>query len=299
MDRLLAMQVFVRVVEANGFTRAAESLKMPKAFVTTLIQQLESRLGIKLLNRTTRHVSVTADGAAYYERCVRILADVEETEQSLGHVRRAPAGRLRVDVPASIGRTLFAQALPGFFVRYPEIKLEMGCTDRPIDLLEEGVDCVVRGGTLPDSGYVARRVGELEMVTCATPSYLAHYGVPATPEELASHRHINYFSSKTGKIFEFDFERNGSRVSFAADGPIAVNDSNAYLALGLTGLGIMQIPRYAVRDELAKGALVQVLPEWRSEPIPLHVLYPQNRHLSNKVRVFVDWVAEIFADLEQ
>jgi len=293
------MQVFVRVVETNGFTRAAESLQMPKASVTTQIQQLEARLGIKLLNRTTRHVSVTADGAAYYERCVRILADIEETEQSLGNKRRAPAGRLRVDVPAFAGRSIFAPALPVFFARYPDIQLEMGCTDRPIDLLEEGVDCVVRGGALPDSGLVARRVGELEMVTCATPSYLRRFGVPLAPADLAGHKHVNYFSSKTGKIFEFDFERDGERVAFPVDGHVAVNDSNAYLAIGLTGLGIMQIPRYAVRAELVSGALVQILPDWRSEPIPVHVLYPQNRHLSNKVRVFVDWVAEIFADLPQ
>lgn len=294
------MQVFVRVVEANGFTRAAESLQMPKASVTTLIQQLEARLGIKLLNRTTRHVSVTADGAAYYERCVRILADIEETEQALSNVRRAPAGRLRVDVPAFAGRALFAPALPDFFARYPEIRLEMGCTDRPIDLLEEGVDCVVRGGPLPDSsGYIARRVGELEMITCATPGYLERHGVPQTPADLVRHRHVNYFSSKTGRIFDFDFERDGERVAFPVDGLIAVNDSNAYLAIGLTGLGIMQMPRYAVREELADGRLVRILPEWRSDPIPIHVMYPQNRHLSNKVRIFVDWVAELFADLPQ
>ncbi|SRR6266581_1789661 len=299
MDRLLAMQVFVRVVEANGFTRAAESLQMPKASVTTLIQQLEGRLGIKLLNRTTRHVSVTADGAAYYERCVRILGDVEETEQALGKVRRAPAGRLRVDVPAAAGRHVFAPALPSFFERYPDIRLEMGCTDRPVDLLEEGVDCVVRGGLLPDSGLVARRVGELEMVTCATPGYLDRYGTPQTPADLARHRHVNYFSSKTGRILEFDFARNGERLAFVADGPVAVNDGDAYVALGRAGLGIMQVPRYMVRKDLADGRLLAVLPEWHSDPLPVHVMYPQNRHLSAKVRVFVDWVAEVFADLQK
>lgn len=290
------MQVFVRVVEANGFTRAAESLHMPKASVTTLIQQLEQRLGVKLLNRTTRHVSVTADGAAYYERCVRILADIDETEQTLGSVRRAPAGRLRVDVPASAGRRLFAPRLPEFFARYPDIRLEMGCTDRPIDLLEEGVDCVVRGGTLPDSGYVARRVGELAQITCATPAYLAQFGTPRTPQDLLEHRNVNYFSSKTGRILEFDFARKGESLAFEVPGVVAVNDGDAYFALGLTGLGIMQVPYVQAEDALARGELVQVLADWQVAPIPVHVLYPQNRHLSNKVRVFVDWVAEVFAD---
>lgn len=298
MDRLHGMQVFVQVVDSGGFTRAAEALRLPKATVTTLIQNLESHLGVKLLNRTTRQVSVTADGAAYYERCVRILAEVEETESALSRTRASPSGRLRVDVPASFGRLVLMPALPGFFARYPDLRLEIGCTDRPVDLIEEGVDCVVRGGNPIDSTLVARRISTMHFVTCATPAYLAEHGVPEHPEDLRRHRCINYVSAKTGKLFPWGFARGEEKITLALDGVVAVNDSDAYTAAGLAGLGVVQMLVFLARDALARGDLVQVLPDWESEPIPLYVMYPQNRHLSTKVRVFVDWVAEVIAELE-
>jgi LysR family transcriptional regulator for bpeEF and oprC len=197
------------VVDSGGFTRAAEVLRMPKATVTTLVQGLEAHLGVKLMNRTTRRVSVTADGAAYYERCVRILAEVEETESTLSRTRAAPSGRLRVDVPSSLGRQVLVPALPQFFDRYPEIRLELGCSDRQVDLIEEGVDCVVRGGYPADSSLVARRVASHPFVTCATPSYLERYGVPLHPRDLARHRCIRYWSTKSGRFFDWDFARGG------------------------------------------------------------------------------------------
>ncbi len=211
MDRLQAMQVFVQVVDTGSFTRAAEVLRLPKASVTTLVQGLEAHLRVKLLNRTTRRVSVTADGAAYYERCVRILAEVEETESALSRTRTAPHGRLRVDVPSSFGRRLLVPSLPEFFERYPEIRLEVGCTDRPVDLLEEGVDCVVRGGEQADSSLVARRVATYPFVTCATPAYLAQFGVPSHPRDLERHRCIRYFMPKTGRIVEWASAARASR----------------------------------------------------------------------------------------
>lgn len=298
MDKLLAMQVFVQVVDCGGFTRAAEQLQMPKATVSTLIQQLETALSVKLLNRTTRQVHVTADGAGYYERCLRIIADVRDTEEALTQVQASPTGRLRVDVASSMGRHFIIPALPVFFSRYPGTRLELGCSDRPVDLVEEGIDCAVRGGALPDSSLIARRVGVLHFGSWAAPSYLQRHGIPMHPNDLDKHRCINYFSSKTGKIFDWDFERDGERIQIAFDGPLAVNDGDAYVAAGVAGIGIVQIPHFAALGPQHRGELVPVLQDWRSDPLPIHVIYPQNRHLSAKVRVFVEWVAELCVGLE-
>lgn len=296
MNKLQAMEVFVNVVDAGGFTRAAENMQLPKATVSTLIQSLEATLAVKLLHRTTRHVSVTADGAAYYERCLRILSDVRDAEESLSRTRLSPSGRLRVDVPTGLAGSVLMPGLPDFFVRYPDIQMEMGCSDRAVDLIEEGVDCAVRAGQLVDSNLIARRVGILHFVTCATPAYLDRYGRPAHPDELMRHRCVNYFSSKTGKIFDWDFSRGSERVQVALPGHIALNDSSAYTAAGLAGLGIVQMPNFLVEPMLKDGSFEPVLSGWTSDSIPIHVVYPQNRHLSAKVRVFVEWVAELMSN---
>jgi LysR family transcriptional regulator for bpeEF and oprC len=293
MDRLQAMSVFIRVVDCGGFTRAAEVLRMPKATVTTLVQQLEAHLGVKLLNRTTRRVNVTPDGAAYYERCVRILAEVEDTETVLRRTNGAVSGRLRVDVPATFGRRVLMPALPDFVARYPDVRLEVGCGDRPVDLIEEGVDCVVRGGDPGDESLVARRVGELEFVCCATPEYLAAHGVPEHPRDLAHDRCGNYFSSKTGRLFPWDFSRDGERIELSVEGPVAANDGEAYMAAGLAGLGVFQAVLLDIAEALAAGRVRRVLADWRIDPLPVFVMYPRNRHLSAKVRAFVDWVGDL------
>ncbi len=294
MNKLLAMEVFVQVVDAGGFTRAAENLQLPKATVSTLVQSLERSLSVKLLHRTTRQVTVTSDGAAYYERCLRILSDVREAEESLSRNRASPSGRLRVDAATGVANDIIIPALPAFFERYPDIALELGCGDRPVDLIEEGVDCAIRGGALPDSTLIARRVGVLHFVTCASPGYLAKYGRPAHPDDLARHRCVNYFSSKTGKIFDWDFSRGDEEIRVAAPSCLAVNDSAAYISAGLAGLGMMQVPSYTLDAYLQSGALELVLEDWHSAPLPVNVVYPQNRHLSAKVRVFVEWVADLF-----
>jgi len=296
VNKLQAMEVFVNVVDSGGFTRAAEIMQLPKATVSTLIQSLEASLAVKLLHRTTRHVSVTADGAAYYERCLRILSDVRDAEESLSRTRLSPSGRLRVDVPTGLAGSVLVPALPDFFTRYPDIQMEMGCSDRAVDLVEEGVDCAVRAGQLVDSSLIARRVGILHFVTCAAPSYLARYGRPSHPDELTRHLCVNYFSSKTGKIIDWDFSRGAERVQVALPGHIALNDTTAYTAAGLAGLGIVQMPNFLLEPLVADGSFEQVLPEWSSDSIPVHVVYPQNRHLSAKVRVFVEWVAELFSN---
>jgi len=293
VNKLQAMEVFVQVVDAGGFTRAAETMHLPKATVSTLIQSLESTLAVKLLHRTTRHVSVTADGAAYYERCLRILSDVREAEESLSRTRLSPSGRLRVDVPTGLATEILVPALPDFFARYPDIVMEMGSSDRLVDLIEEGVDCAVRGGTLGDSMLIARRVGVLQFMTCASPDYLARYGRPTHPDDLQRHRCVNYFSSKTGKLYDWDFTRDGQRIQVAMPGPVSFNDTNSYLAAGLAGLGIVQMSTLALAPLVANGSMEQLLVDWSTEPLPVHIVYPQNRHLSAKVRVFVEWVAEL------
>lgn len=295
MNKLQAMEVFVQVVDAGGFTRAAENLKLPKATVSTLVQALENALSVKLLHRTTRRVSVTADGAAYYERCLRILADVRETEESLVRGRHSPAGRLRVDAPTGLASLVIVPALPDFFARHPDIQLELGCGDRNVALVEEGVDCAVRGGALSDSSLIARRVGTMRYVTCASPHYLARHGTPAHPRELVDHRCVNYFSARTGEVFDWDFTRASERVQVTLPSQVALNDSYAYTAAGLSGLGIVQMARFLMQPLIDDGRLVPILQDWANDPMAINVVYPHNRHVSSKVRVFVDWIAELFA----
>jgi LysR family transcriptional regulator for bpeEF and oprC len=296
VNKLQAMQLFVRVVETGAITRAADSLRMPKATATTLIQQLEAALGVKLLNRTTRRVSVTTDGAAYYPRCVAILAEVRETEESLAHRRSSPQGRLRVEVPTLMARLVIVPALPIFFARYPEIDLQLGCSERRADLIEEGIDCAVWSGDLEDSTLIARRVGQLYFGTCASPSYLAAHGAPHHPDDLTAHRCINHFSPRTGKIFDWVFAKNGVRIQASLRGHIALDDENSYVAAAEAGLGIAQIPAFVLKEAMERGSLELLLGDWFPEPAPLNVVYAENRHLSSKIRVFVDWVAELFAE---
>jgi len=296
MNKLQAMQLFARVVETGGLTRAADSLQLPKATATTLIQQLEASLGVKLLNRTTRKVSVTTDGAAYYPSCLAILALVRETEESLGQRHASPQGLLRVEVPTLIARLVIVPALPGFFARYPDIQLELGCSERRADLIEEGIDCAVWIGELEDSTMIARRIGLLYFGTCAAPSYLAAHGQPHHPDELTAHRCINHFSPRTGKIFEWVFAKNGVRTQTLLRGHIALDDENSYVAAAEAGLGVAQIPAFVLKEAMERGSLELLLGDWFAEPAPLNVVYPQNRHLSVKIRVFVDWVAELFSE---
>jgi LysR family transcriptional regulator for bpeEF and oprC len=294
MNKLQAMEVFVQVVDAGSFSRAADYMQLPKATVSTLIQGLEQALSVRLLHRTTRQLTVTADGAAYYERCIRILSDVRDAEESLSHNRLNPSGRLRVDTSTGLASKVLVPALPGFFERYPDIQLELGSSDRTLDLIEEGIDCAIRGGELVDSSLIARRIGVINFVTCAAPSYIEKYGKPLHPNDLARHRCVNYFSAKTGKIHDWNFVQGTERIDVPLPGMIALNDGNAYVEAGLAGLGIVQITDYLLEEHVKAGALVRVLPDWDTDPLPVHVVYPQNRHLSAKMRVFVEWVAELF-----
>jgi LysR family transcriptional regulator, regulator for bpeEF and oprC len=296
MDKFQAMTLFVRVAETGGITRAAESLGIPNATATTLIQRLEASLGVKLLNRTTRRVSVTPDGAAYYTRAAAILAEVRETEESLSQHSKAPRGRLRVDAPTLIARSVIVPVLPGFFAEYPDIELALACNERHFDLVAEGIDCALRIGEIHDESLVARRVGFLYFATCAAPAYIAAHGIPDHPRELAQHRCINHFSPRTGETVEWVFSKGSERVQAVFPGHLALEDENSYVTAAEAGLGIAQMPAFILKDAMERGALDLVLGDWFPEPAPLHVVYPQSRHLSRRVRVFVDWLAALIAD---
>jgi DNA-binding transcriptional LysR family regulator len=297
MDRFDAMQAFVRVVESGSFTKAAETLHMSKTSVTQLIQQLEARLRVKLLNRTTRKVNVTADGAVYYERAVRVLADVDDAETSLSSASTLPRGRLRVDVPSPFARTILIPALPDFYTRYPDIQIDLGVSDRMVDMIGENVDCVVRGGELTDQSLMARHIGDLRLGVYAAPDYLNRAGVPAHPRELEDthHRIVGYRWARTGKLFPMVMQRDGETVQTQGRYVLAVDDGNAYLEAGLAGLGILWLPHYMASKSQASGALVPLFEDWCLESMPMYVAFPPNRHISIKLRVFIDWVVELMA----
>jgi DNA-binding transcriptional LysR family regulator len=295
MDRFDAMQAFARVVETGSFTKAAETLHMSRASVSQMVQQLEARLRVRLLNRTTRQVNVTADGAAYYERVVRLLADMDDAETSLSGAAAAPRGRLRVDVPSPFARMILVPALPDFHARYPDIQLDLGVSDRRVDLIGENVDCVVRGGTITDQSLVARHVGDLQLGVHAAPAYLARAGTPAHPRELEDthHRIVGFLWARTNKPLPFAMQRGDERVEAHGRYVVALDDGNAYLAAGLAGLGVLWLPAYMATPHLASGELVPLFEDWKLEPMPMSIAFPPNRHVSAKLRVFIDWIIEL------
>ncbi|MDF2118647.1 LysR family transcriptional regulator [Roseiarcaceae bacterium H3SJ34-1] len=296
MDQLAALRAFVRVVEAGNFTRASTSLDIPKATVTKLIQSLEAHVRTRLLARTTRRVTVTPDGAAYYERAVRLLTELDDLDSSMSSSQALPSGRLRVDISASFALLLLIPALPGFHARYPDIQIDLGVTDRSVDLISENVDCVIRAGEILDQSLIARRIGSISFMTSAAPAYLARYGEPAHPSDLEKgHMAVNYFSAGNGRLLPLEFIRDGETLEIKARHLFATNDGNAYVAAALAGYGIIQAPHFMVQHHLDSGELKPVLTDWTTDPMPMHIVYPPNRHLSNKLRVFVDWTAELFA----
>jgi DNA-binding transcriptional LysR family regulator len=292
MDRFQEMQVFVRIAERGSFTQAADDLQLPRATVSNLLQRLEARLGVRLLERTTRAVRLTPDGEAYRQRCVSLLADLEEAD---GLFRQAvPRGLLRVNLQGTLARRFVMPALPDFLARHPQLALQIGEDDRLVDLVREGVDCVLRAGQLRDSSLVARRVAQLQQVTCASASYLAQFGEPRALADLAGHRAVNYLSSATGQALPLEFMVKGELRTLNLPGPVSVTGADVYAGAAIAGLGLVQVPRYRVADELASGQLREVLADLPPPPLPVSVLYPQNRQLSVRVRAFAQWLGERF-----
>lgn len=290
MDRIDLFRIFARVVECSSFTRAADTLGVPRSSVSAAVQELERRVGARLLHRTTRKVSPTQDGVAFYERCQRVIADVEDTENLFRQTAAQPSGRLRIDVPGRIGRLIIAPALPEFLDLYSQIDIDLGVTDRAVNLVEDSVDCVLRVGPLSDSGLIARPIGKLPLINVASPSYLSLHGTPSTPDDLERHWAVNYASPSSGRIEEWEWIEHDSLRTMQLRGRVTVNTAEAYIACSLAGLGLIQIPAYDVRPHLEAGELVEVMPNYRAAPMPMTLLYPHRQHLSRRLQVFADWL---------
>lgn len=299
MDRIHAMQVFTRVAEANGFAKAAESLAMPPSTVTRVIKDLEAYLGVRLLQRTTRQISLTPDGSQYYNQCLRILSDIETIESSFPGSTGRPSGKLRVDMTPSLARLLVLPAASQFLELYPDVELALTLSDRTVDLVQEGIDCVVRAGVPQDSAVlVARRVASFSWVTCASPMYLERYGEPKTLEDLRFHHSVGFLSSRTGRSKDWNFVIDGEERIVRVPERLTVNDTDAYVTSGLEGLGLIRAASFMVSPHLRSGRLKRVLPSFKAPTVPLSIMYPQNRHLSPTVRVFADWITELFSEEE-
>jgi DNA-binding transcriptional LysR family regulator len=292
MDRLDRMRLFVRVVERGSFTAAAADLGVPRSTATEAMKALEASLGVRLLDRTTRHVAPTLDGQEYYRRCLAILADLDEAEGALSNAE--PRGLLRIDAHGLITRTFLLPHLPDFLDRYPLIDLHFGQSDRLVDLVREGVDVVIRAGELADSGLIARRLGLIEEITVASPTYLARHGIPRTPDDLAGHEMIGFLSSRTGDLMPLEFMVDGQLREVRLRARITVDNSDTAADLVRRGWGLAQAPRYRFAQDLADGRLVEVLGGYPPSPTPLSALYPQNRQLAHRVRVFLNWITELF-----
>ena len=290
MDRIDLFRIFTRVVECASFTRAADALGLPRSSVSAAVQALEGRVGARLLHRTTRKVSPTQDGLAFYERSRRVVAEVEDAENLFRQTAAQPSGRLRVDVPGRIGRLIIAPALPEFLDLYPGIDIDLGVTDRAVNLVADSIDCVLRVGPLSDSGQIARPIGKLPLINVASPAYLARRGTPLTPEDLSDHWTVNYASPSSGRVEDWEWEEQGALRTASTKGRVTVNSAEAYIACCLAGLGLIQVPAYDVQQHLEAGELVEVMRDHRAEPMPMTLLYSHRQHLSRRLEVFADWL---------
>jgi DNA-binding transcriptional LysR family regulator len=292
MDHLQSLRLFARVVERRSFTAAASDIGIPRSTATEAIRQLEARLGARLLDRTTRHVAATPDGQLYYERCTSILADLDDAEAVLRD--REPHGQLRIDAPGLLTRSFILPGLPAFLTRYPRLQLHIGQTDRLVDLVREGVDCAIRVGEPVDSGLILRRLGMLHEVTVASPDYLARHGVPRSVDDLDGHAMVGFLSSLSGEVLPLEFTVAGEPREIRLPMRVSANHSDTTADLARQGFGLVQAPRYRFAAELAAGSLVEVLPDHPPSPTPLSALYPHNRELSPRLRVFLDFLVDIF-----
>jgi len=296
MDRIDQLRIFIRVAQSGGFTVAADQLGLPRPTVSLAVQQLEARLGARLLNRTTRRVSLTQDGEALLERGMALVADSEELEQLFRPQAQALRGRLRVDLPSRIARRQVAPALPAFFARHPGIELDLGSSDRAIDLVHEGIDCALRVGEMASSSLVARPLGSFRMINCASPAYLALHGAPRQPADLPRHLAVNYASPGSNRAAAWEWVEEARPGTLAMPAQVSVNNAETYIACCLAGLGLIQIPAFDVREHLEAGALVEVLPEWPAPSMPVQIVYPHRRHLSRRLQVFVDWASALLRE---
>lgn len=292
MNLIDSMEIFVRVAELASFTRAAEALGLPKASISTSVQQLETSIGTQLLHRTTRRVELTQDGRAFYERCKDLLADVDELQGMFQGGSQPLRGRLRVDMPGRLALKAVVPGLPAWLEAHPELELELSFTDRRVDPVREGFDCVLRIGTLEDSSLVARPLGALRIGNYASPHYLEKHGVPRSVEDLAHHQLVHYVATLGTRPAGFEYLDGDTYRTVPMRGVVTVNNTDAYQAMCLAGLGLIQAPMLGVRDMVASGALVEVLPLLVAEPMPVSLVYPHRRNLPHRVKAFIAFVEE-------
>ncbi|WP_318377192.1 LysR family transcriptional regulator [Enterobacter sp.] len=293
MDKVYAMQLFIRVAELESFTRAAESLGLPKGSVSRQIQTLENHLGTQLLHRTTRRVQLTQDGMVYYERAKDLLINLDELDGLFLHDPSTLSGRLRVDMPVAVAKNLVIPRLPAFVQQYPGLEIELSSSDRLVDVIREGFDCVVRVGTLKDSGLIARPLGKLSVINCASPDYLARFGYPETLEDLSGHAVVHYAVNLGTRPQGFEVYRDNATQWIKTGGILTVNSTETYHAACLAGLGIIQAPRIGVREALRSRKLVEILPQYRAQPMPVSLIYPHRRNLSRRVHLFMEWLTDV------
>jgi DNA-binding transcriptional LysR family regulator len=287
------MHLLVRIIERQSFSAAASDLGIPRSSATLAIKQFEQRMGVRLLQRTTRHVTPTLEGEIYYRRCKAILADVEEADGALTGTE--VRGLLRIDVHGPTLRTFILPELPAFLQRHPALSLFIGEGDRFVDIVREGYDCVIRGGEVADSELIVRRLALAPEATFAGPAYLERHGVPRSFNDLQGHEMIGFASSRTGQVLPLGFTVQGELRTITLPTRITVTNSDSYAALARLGFGLMQAPRYRYAEDLSAGTLVEVLREYPPTPTPISVLYPKNRQLSPRVRAFIDWLVEVVA----
>ncbi|MEM7684172.1 MAG: LysR family transcriptional regulator [Pseudomonadota bacterium] len=294
MDRFDAMQLFARIVDRRSFTAAAHDMGVPRSTATQVIKQLEARLGVQLLQRTTRVVRPTLDGEAYYNRCLSILDDVEEADSAFAGA--PPKGQLRIEVQGTVFRHFLLPGLPEFLARYPEIEISISERDRWVDLVEEGVDCALRWGELPDSDLIVRQLGRVKRITCAAPKYIEMFGEPTSLGKLGSHQMVGIWPMTTGTVLPLDFVVKGKVQYLRSPIRVQVNGPESYRLSTLLGLGMAQMPLFHIDDDLRCGRLVRILPDFPVPTVPISLLYPRSRQLSSRVRVFIDWAVRSFQD---
>lgn len=297
MDYFASVNVFIQVVQSGSFVKASEVLGLPRNTVTRQVQNLESHLRVKLLNRTTRRISLTNDGLAYFEQMSKLVEQWLAVESELICDQAKPRGRLRIDMGSTMASCLVLPNLKTFLARYPQLQIDMGVSDRPVDVLSDRVDCAIYEGTIKDTSLVARKLGAFDIICAASPDYLEEFGVPQHPEELGNrHKMVRYFLTSPNQKMTPRFMKGNEVVEVDGGYFVSVNDLNAFLSVTLAGLGIAQLPAFMTERYIKQGSLTPVLTDWSAEPNPIHIVYPPNRHLSARVRVFADWLVELFEE---
>ncbi|HET7267722.1 MAG TPA: LysR family transcriptional regulator [Oleiagrimonas sp.] len=297
MDHLAALHLFTRIVELGSFSRAAEQLDIPRATATHAIKQLEAQLSTRLLERSTRHVRPTPDGEAFHERCVHILSELDDAEASLRHAASNPRGTLRVDMHGTHATEIVLPRIREFRARYPNVDIVISSEDRLVDLVREGIDVAIRGGQIRDSSLIAKPLAVIPEVTCASPAYLERFGTPRHPSELDSHQAVQFFNASGGVSYPFEFDIDGKIREIHMQGWLSVNNAESYVVAARNGCGLIQLPRFHIEHDLRDGRLVEVLADYAGPGFPITALYPHRRQLSPRVRIFLDWVGQLYAEV--